>query len=89
MIARQQVDRADSSSTVSDVAELHGANAVDGLLLVPDGSPTAFDRLVDEVMPQLRRLGIAGDHPLAATFRDRLGLARPANRYANTAGVAQ
>jgi len=79
----------DTAHAIGAIERLHAADAVDGLLLVPDGGSTTFHRLVDDAMPELRRLGIASDHAPGATFRDRLGLVRPPNRYSAAAGVTR
>ena len=58
--------------------------AVDGFVVRPDALPATLDWFVDEVVPRL-----AAREPVTApdgiTLRDRFGLERPANRYADAA----
>ncbi|MBW0102006.1 LLM class flavin-dependent oxidoreductase [Pseudonocardia sp. KRD-291] len=53
-------------------------DAADGFTLVPLALPSGLDRIVDEVLPAL---GDAWTPAPEGTLRERLGLARPANRY--------
>ncbi len=55
----------------------------DGVRLHPAVLDVDLDELSRQVLPQLRRLGVLAPVGVDATFRDLLGLARPANR--NTA----
>jgi alkanesulfonate monooxygenase SsuD/methylene tetrahydromethanopterin reductase-like flavin-dependent oxidoreductase (luciferase family) len=54
------------------------AGAIDGVLVRPVALSPTLDLLCDEVLPRLGR----PPRPAARSFRERLGLARPANRYA-------
>ena len=69
----------DVARTMADWAE-----AVDGFLLRPDALADTLDWVVDDVLPALRAGGLLADVPSGATLRDRIGLARPENRYAGT-----
>jgi alkanesulfonate monooxygenase SsuD/methylene tetrahydromethanopterin reductase-like flavin-dependent oxidoreductase (luciferase family) len=54
----------------------------DGIRLHPAVLDTDLEELATLVLPQLRRRGVLAPVRLDATFRDQLGLTRPANRYA-------
>ena len=56
-------------------------SGVQGVRLRPGVVTDDLPAIVDELMPELRRRGVL-DAPAGGTLRDRLGLARPANRYA-------
>lgn len=60
------------------------SGAVDGFLLQPDSLPESIDWLVDDVAPLLRGQGVIRNDQPIRTLRDRFGLARPQNRYANS-----
>lgn len=77
------LDLVDEPGRVAEV--LHAwfvEGAVDGFLIRPDALPTTLDWFVDEVVPVLAARGSALPHHDASTLRDRFGLERPANRYA-------
>jgi alkanesulfonate monooxygenase SsuD/methylene tetrahydromethanopterin reductase-like flavin-dependent oxidoreductase (luciferase family) len=66
------------------------AGAVDGFVLWPARLPTDVSPIVDIVIPALRDRGVVPPAPSpgetgTVSFRDRLGLDRPTNRYAETA----
>jgi hypothetical protein len=74
---------------VGTAAELTGLLA--GVLAVADGvllHPAVLDADLEElsrlVLPELRRRGLLAPVIPDASFRDQLGLARPASRYAAT-----
>ena len=48
---------------------------------------TDLEELSRLVLPELRRRGLLAPNTPDATFRDQLGLARPASRYAAAAGA--
>lgn len=82
-IAPTRPDGIDVVGTVEDVhALVDGVRAVgfDGVLLRPARLPDDLERLAAEVLPGLLAPADPGSPVL--TFRERLGLARPANRYA-------
>lgn len=54
----------------------------DGVRLHPAVLDTDLEELTRLVLPELRRRGVLAPTSPDATFRDRLGLARPASRYA-------
>ena len=58
--------------------------AADGVRLHPAVLDVDLDELSRQVLPQLRRLGVLAPVGPDATFRDLLGLARPANRNTTT-----
>ncbi|WP_394554376.1 NtaA/DmoA family FMN-dependent monooxygenase [Agromyces sp. MMS24-JH15] len=56
------------------------AEAVDGFNVLSATQPAQFEAFAEEVVPELRRLGVIGDAPEHdVTLRERLGLARPYN----------
>lgn len=73
------LDLAGSADEVAErIATWWRADAVDGFLL----QQTRLDQLVDEVLPHLRARDLLHAPAAGSTLRERLGLARPANRYA-------
>ncbi len=64
------------------------AAGADGVRLRPAVLPDDLHAIADDLLPALRARGLTRPaENAAATFRDRLGLARPENRYA-TSGVS-
>lgn len=59
-----------------------GQAPADGVRLHPAVLDTDFEELSRLVLPELRRRGILAAAERDATFREQLGLARPASRYA-------
>ncbi|ALV45720.1 nitrilotriacetate monooxygenase [Arthrobacter alpinus] len=55
----------------------------DGVRLHPAVLDVDLDELARLVLPELRRRGVLAPTTADSTFRDLLGLARPANRYAH------
>lgn len=75
-----------SAAAVADtIARWHAAGA-DGVRLKPAVLPDDLQAVVDDLLPELRSRGLARPAAASPTFRARLGLARPENRYA-TSGV--
>jgi FMN-dependent oxidoreductase (nitrilotriacetate monooxygenase family) len=74
------------AGTARDVADQleawHVAGAADGFVLMFPILPGDLDRFVEAVVPELRRRGLVRSDYAPGTLRDRLGLPRPANRYA-------
>ncbi len=60
-------------------------DACDGFNVLPAVLPTDLDRLVDAVVPRLRRLGLFRDDYTGGTLREHLGLSRPRSQYAEGA----
>jgi alkanesulfonate monooxygenase len=58
------------------------SEAVDGFLIQPAILPGGLDDFVTMVIPELQRRGLFRTEYEGRTLRDRLGLPRPANRYA-------
>ncbi|WP_433065192.1 LLM class flavin-dependent oxidoreductase [Dactylosporangium sp. CS-033363] len=58
---------------------------IDGFRLRPGVLPADLDAIVDGLVPELRARGAFRDAYTATTLRGHLGLARPANRYAEAA----
>jgi FMN-dependent oxidoreductase (nitrilotriacetate monooxygenase family) len=56
-------------------------NACDGFNIMPPYLPGAFDDFVELVVPELQRRGLFRTEYEGRTFRDHLGLKRPASRY--------
>jgi FMN-dependent oxidoreductase (nitrilotriacetate monooxygenase family) len=61
-------------------------NGCDGFNLMPPFLPGGLDDFVELVIPELRRRGLFRSEYEGCTLRENLGLARPVNRYAKTAG---
>jgi alkanesulfonate monooxygenase len=61
-------------------------NGCDGFNLMPPFLPGGLDDFVELVIPELRRRGLFRSEYEGRTLRENLGLARPVNRYAKTAG---
>lgn len=57
-------------------------DACDGFNVLPAVLPTDLDRLVDAVVPRLRRLGLCRSDYTGSTLREHLGLARPRSQFA-------
>ncbi|MEI5099748.1 LLM class flavin-dependent oxidoreductase [Streptomyces sp. PmtG] len=70
------------------VAAWHGAGAVDGFHLTPVEPRRDLERLVNGTVSLLQHRGLFRTFYPGTTLREHLGLARPANRYAATAGEA-
>jgi len=70
-----------------DLAELiaswHAAGAVDGFHLTPAAPRRDLERLVNGTVPLLQHRGLFRTFYPGSTLREHLGLARPANQYAN------
>jgi alkanesulfonate monooxygenase SsuD/methylene tetrahydromethanopterin reductase-like flavin-dependent oxidoreductase (luciferase family) len=72
---------------VGTAAELTGLleeilAVADGIRLHPAVLDTDLEELATLVLPELRRRGVLAPRERDATFREQLGLARPASRYA-------
>ena len=83
-------DAAVVADTPAALAELLAAwhdAGIDGFRLRPARLPRDLDAIVDSVVPALRSRGLVRGSYDELTLRPRLGLARPANRYA-TGSVA-
>lgn len=65
-----------------------GKAAADGVRLHPAVLDTDLEELSRLVLPELRRRGILAPAERDATFREQLGLGRPASRYAPAASPA-
>lgn len=59
--------------------------AVDGYNIMPASMPSGLEDFTRLVVPELQRRGLFKTAYTAGTLRDKLGLARPANRYFPTA----
>jgi len=72
--------------TAADVADEMQAwfegGAADGFNILPAHAPTGLSDVVDFVVPELQRRGLFRTAYEGGTLRDRLGLDRPASRYA-------
>jgi alkanesulfonate monooxygenase SsuD/methylene tetrahydromethanopterin reductase-like flavin-dependent oxidoreductase (luciferase family) len=58
--------------------------SLDGVVLHLDDADRDLPRLTDEIVPALRRSGLVPAEPPTGDLRRRLGLSRPANRYARS-----
>jgi len=75
------------AGTAGEVADrLHGwveQGVADGYAVLPAPVAGQWPRFAEAVLPELARRGAIGPAPgVGATLRERLGLARPANRHA-------
>jgi alkanesulfonate monooxygenase SsuD/methylene tetrahydromethanopterin reductase-like flavin-dependent oxidoreductase (luciferase family) len=73
------------AGTPAGLADLLGEWAeagLSGFRLRPAALPHDLDAIVDRLVPELERRGLRAPTQAAPTLRDRLGLDRPANRYA-------
>jgi hypothetical protein len=68
------------------VTAWHRAGAVDGFHLTPVEPRRDLERLVNGTVPLLQHRGLFRTFYPGSTFREHLGLARPANQYAALAG---
>ncbi|WP_406107801.1 LLM class flavin-dependent oxidoreductase [Streptomyces sp. NBC_01003] len=68
------------------VTAWHRAGAVDGFHLIPVEPRRDLERLVNGTVPLLQHRGLFRTFYPGSTFREHLGLARPANQYAALAG---
>jgi hypothetical protein len=57
---------------------------VDGFLVRPLVLPVGLAQIVEDVMPELRRLGLTRGGYHEPTLRGQFGLTRPQNRYARS-----
>ncbi len=64
------------------------SEAADGFIIQASYLPGGFDDFVTLVVPELQRRGLMRSRYAAATLREHLGLARPANRHARHADAA-
>ncbi|KQR62819.1 nitrilotriacetate monooxygenase [Arthrobacter sp. Leaf337] len=79
--------RARFAGSAADLADLltEVLEVADGVRLHPARFDIDFEELSRLVLPELRRRGVLAPVPPDGTFRDLLGLERPASRYAATA----
>lgn len=73
------------SGTAKDIADelalWYESGAADGFVISPPFLPGGLDDFVDGVVPELQRRGLFRSAYEGSTLRDRLGLARPENRF--------
>jgi alkanesulfonate monooxygenase len=67
-----------------DIEQWFVEEGVDGFLIQPPILPDGLDDFVTMVIPELQKRGLFRTDYEGSTLRDRLGLPRPANRYAST-----
>jgi alkanesulfonate monooxygenase SsuD/methylene tetrahydromethanopterin reductase-like flavin-dependent oxidoreductase (luciferase family) len=80
-----EIDLAGSAAALTDtLVHWFHHDAADGFLLLPDAVPETLEWLAHEVTPVLQGHGVLRAPTVGETLRDRLGLARPTNRYATT-----
>jgi alkanesulfonate monooxygenase SsuD/methylene tetrahydromethanopterin reductase-like flavin-dependent oxidoreductase (luciferase family) len=93
---KARLDELDGAQYVSDAATFTGTAAqladrlvdlwsvgITGVRLRPAVLPLDLDSIVDFLVPELRRHGVYRTGSNGHTFRERLGLDRPENRYAH------
>lgn len=73
---------ADTPAAVADLIEDWREAGIDGVRLRPARLPRDLDRITGDLLPLLRRRSLHRPADGPVTLRERLGLARPANRYA-------
>jgi FMN-dependent oxidoreductase (nitrilotriacetate monooxygenase family) len=77
--------------TAQDVADeleaWYTSGAADGFVISPPFLPAGLEDFVDQVVPLLQQRGLFRTRYEGATLRDRLGLARPANRFETDPGL--
>jgi alkanesulfonate monooxygenase SsuD/methylene tetrahydromethanopterin reductase-like flavin-dependent oxidoreductase (luciferase family) len=71
-----------NAAAVAALADELLALGVDGAILRPVQLPRDLEAIARALVPRLQAAGARPAGPPAGTLRDRLGLARPANRYA-------
>lgn len=69
-------------SVAQFLAERFTGGAADGFMLAFSSLPVGVDEFVDQVVPQLRRLGVYHGEYVGETLRENMGLPVPASRYA-------
>ncbi|WOC14175.1 LLM class flavin-dependent oxidoreductase [Gordonia sp. MP11Mi] len=101
--ARARLDRLDDAAgsaytsdaeifvgTASGLADLlvdHSTAGLTGFRLRPATLPHDLEQIVDRLVPELRARGAYPETHRAGSLRERLGLSRPANRYAAAAST--
>jgi FMN-dependent oxidoreductase (nitrilotriacetate monooxygenase family) len=81
-VAKGHIQVIGSPKTVADLMEeWFTRGGADGFNVVPPLLPGGFEDFVRLVVPELQRRGIFRTEYEAGTFRDRLGLKRPANPH--------
>jgi len=80
--------RAQFAGSPAALAELltEVLEVADGVRLHPARLDVDLEELSRLVLPELRRRGVLAPVPQDGTFRDLLGLERPASRYATAVG---
>jgi alkanesulfonate monooxygenase SsuD/methylene tetrahydromethanopterin reductase-like flavin-dependent oxidoreductase (luciferase family) len=88
-IARRLINTGTVPSIVGTAIEIadqleawHTAGAADGFNLMFPVLPEDWLQFTTLVVPELQRRGLAQTEYRGATLRDRLGLRKPANRFA-------
>nr|BEK66057.1 LLM class flavin-dependent oxidoreductase [Kitasatospora purpeofusca] len=89
ILARIPVALTTAAATAALLTEAtEGGGGVDGFHLVPADAARDLAVLADHVVPALRERGLFRTGYTGRTLRDRLGLARPASRYASGTDTA-
>jgi alkanesulfonate monooxygenase SsuD/methylene tetrahydromethanopterin reductase-like flavin-dependent oxidoreductase (luciferase family) len=81
-------DETDAEGLVTELADWFANGSADGFLLQPDQLPARLDWIVAQALPRLAARGLLVGDLAGTTFRQRLGLSRPANRFAAIGGTA-
>ncbi|WP_433294874.1 LLM class flavin-dependent oxidoreductase [Pseudonocardia sp. CA-142604] len=71
-----------AEALVDVIAEAVSGGAADGVTAVPLALPSGVQAIAADVVPRLAERGLRPPVPPGATLRERFGLSRPANRYA-------
>jgi len=87
LLAEVSIDLGGDCAAIAEkLTSAYGDGLCDGFLFAPMDPPTDLALLTDQLVPRLRSDGPAGSASSAGDFRTRLGLARPASRYAGQIG---
>src|SRR5205814_9863915 len=76
-----------AKTIVDQMEEFFLGNACDGFNIMFPFVPGGLDDFVDRVVPELQRRGLFRREYEGYTFRDNLGLPRPANRFFTNASM--
>ena len=74
-----------SATDLADLLQDWEQAGLSGFRLRPAAIPGDLTAITESLVPELQRRGAFRTSPPGGTLRDRLGLPRPANRYATTA----
>ena len=79
---------AGGAGQLADLLQSLAERGLSGFRLLPGELPRDLAAITDELVPELQSRGIFRTAYEAGSLRDRLGLARPVNRYATAGGTS-